>query len=175
MVGLKHRSMTIAVGLAAALAMPGATTAQCRLCATPTTVRANPTGNLDVTLEVETSLTFGRLLLSGEGRGSASVNPDGTTSASGAITMPAARVMAGSVTVRGEPGRAVRVELPQRATLYSLDGSQIQIRDMQSDLAGYPRLDGTGKLTFRFGGRIEAEGDVDGEFRGDLPITVEYL
>ena len=83
--------------------------------------------------------------------------------------------MAGSVTVRGEPGRAVRVELPQRATLYSLDGSQIQIRDMQSDLAGYPRLDGTGKLTFRFGGRIEAEGDVDGEFRGDLPITVEYL
>jgi len=38
-----------------------------------------------------------------------------------------------------------------------------------------PRLDSGGKLTFRFGGRIRVTGNADGDFRGDLPITVEYL
>ena len=31
-----------------------------------------------------------------------------------------------------------------------------------------------GNLTFRFGGRVQISGDADGDYRGDLPITVEY-
>jgi hypothetical protein len=38
-----------------------------------------------------------------------------------------------------------------------------------------PRLDSAGKLSFRFGGRIRVSENSDGDFRGELPITVEYL
>jgi hypothetical protein len=37
-----------------------------------------------------------------------------------------------------------------------------------------PRLDSSGTLTFRFGGRIRITGDADGDYRGDLPISAEY-
>ena len=37
-----------------------------------------------------------------------------------------------------------------------------------------PQLDAAGNLTFRFGGRLRVSGDADGDYRGDLPITVEY-
>ena len=43
-----------------------------------------------------------------------------------------------------------------------------------SDLPSLPRLDSAGNLSFRFGGRITISGDADGQYRGDLPITVEY-
>jgi hypothetical protein len=29
-------------------------------------------------------------------------------------------------------------------------------------------------LSFRFGGRVRITGNADGDYRGDLPITVEY-
>jgi hypothetical protein len=38
-----------------------------------------------------------------------------------------------------------------------------------------PRLDSAGTLQFRFGGKLQLSGDVDGEFRGDIAITVDYL
>jgi len=30
-------------------------------------------------------------------------------------------------------------------------------------------------LSFRFGGILRVSGDLDGEFRGDVPIDVEYF
>ena len=66
--------------------------------------------------------------------------------------------MVGSAVVHGQPGRTVRIELPHRIDLYSI-----------------PRLDAAGTLTFRFGGRLTVSSDADGDYRGDLPITVEYL
>ena len=45
---------------------------------------------------------------------------------------------------------------------------------MVSDLPSLPRLDSAGNLSFRFGGRLRITGDADGQYRGDLPITVEY-
>jgi len=77
--------------------------------------------------------------------------------------------------VHGEPGRAVRVELPSRIVLTSMQGGQIVLEEVVSDLPSLPRLDSTGSLSFRLGGRLRVRGDSDGEFRGDLPITVEYL
>jgi hypothetical protein len=38
-----------------------------------------------------------------------------------------------------------------------------------------PKLDGAGNLSFRFGGRLRISGDADGGYRGDVPITVEYM
>jgi len=36
-------------------------------------------------------------------------------------------------------------------------------------------LDGAGNLSFRFGGRLRINGDADGGYRGDVPITVDYM
>jgi hypothetical protein len=82
--------------------------------------------------------------------------------------------MVGTAIVHGQPGRTVRVELPRRIELYSLSGGNISFEDVTSDLPSLPRLDSAGNLTFRFGGRVRISGDADGEYRGDLPITVEY-
>jgi len=168
-------SRLVIVAVAAGLHWPAPLPAQCRLCATPTTTRETTGGEGDLTLEIESSLAFGRLVLSGEGRGTASLHPDGTATTDGAIAAATNRAMVGSITVRGEAGRAVRVELPRRIRLYSLGGAAIEVDQLFSDLSGHPKLDSAGKLTFRFGGRIAIDGEVDGEFRGELPITVEYL
>jgi hypothetical protein len=42
-------------------------------------------------------------------------------------------------------------------------------------LPAQPRLDSRGTLQFRFGGALHVDGSVDGDFRGDVPITVDYL
>jgi len=69
----------------------------------------------------------------------------------------------------------LRVELPHRIELYSLSGGRIMLDQVVTDLPAMPRLDSAGNLSFRFGGRLVVTGEADGQFRGDLPITVEYL
>ncbi len=156
------------------MAAASPTGAQCRLCATPSTTREESAEGQQVELRIETSLNFDRLILSGEGQGTAVIRPDGSSSVQGAVANISARAMVGSATVHGEPGRAIRVELPRRIVLYSLSGGQISFDEVVSDLPSLPRLDSAGNLTFRFGGRLTVTGDAEGDYRGDLPITVEY-
>ena len=160
--------------IAAAAAISSPANAQCRLCDKPTTSPQLSEGADSIQLEIETTLNFDRLVLSGSGDGAAVVRPDGTTAAEGALTAISARAMVGTATVHGQAGRTVRVELPRRIDLYSLGGGRITLDDVTSDLPNLPKLDSTGTLTFRFGGRVRITGDSDGEYRGDLPITVEY-
>jgi hypothetical protein len=160
--------------LAAAAAMPWPADAQCRLCGKPTTTQEETAQSDDIQLEVETSLNFDRLILFGEGQGAAVIRPDGSSAAEGAVAEVSPRAMVGTVTVHGQPSKAVRVDLPRRIELYSLSGSRITFDDVTSDLPSLPRLDAGGNLTFRFGGRVRISGDADGDYRGDLPITVEY-
>jgi hypothetical protein len=82
--------------------------------------------------------------------------------------------MVGTAVVRGSAGRSVRVELPHRIDLYSISGGRITVDDVVSDLPSMPRLDSAGNLTFRFGGRVTVSGDSEGDYRGEMPITVEY-
>lgn len=149
--------------------------AQCRLCDAPTTVRNEESGKGEVSLEVETSLNFDRLILLGQGEGSAMLRPDGSTASAGTVTEMSPRAMVGTVTVHGEAGRAVRIDLPRRIVLHSLSGGEVTFDDVVSDLSSAPRLDPSGNLTFRFGGRLHVSGDAEGDYRGDLPITAEYL
>jgi len=162
--------------LAAALGFVAAspTHAQCRLCGTPVITRTDETGHDRVTVEVETSLNFDRLVVFGGSVGSAEIRPDGSRSAQGSIEGVGPRAMVGTATLRGEPGRMVRVDLPSRIQLYSLSGGQIAFDEVTSDLPPMPRLDSTGTLTFRFGGRVHITGDADGDYRGELPIIAEY-
>jgi hypothetical protein len=161
--------------LAAAVAIGSPAVAQCRLCAAPATDRPPESADGDVQLQLETNLNFDRLILSGSGTGAASIRPDGANSAEGSVLEVSPRAMVGTVLVHGEANRAVRVELPRRIDLYSLGGGRITLDDVVTDLPAAPRLDASGNLTIRFGGRLLVSGDTDGQYRGDLPITVEYL
>ena len=170
---LRILGLVLAVA-AGVVATPRPATAQCRLCDTPTVTREDSVDGGDVKLEIETSLNFDRLILYGPGEGQAVIRPDGSTSATGALTDVSPRAMVGTVSVHGEPGRAVRVEIPRRIELYSLGGGRMTFDEVQSDLPSVPRLDSSGNLTIRFGGRVRVSGDSEGDYRGDLPITVEY-
>jgi len=157
-----------------ATATDGPALAQCRLCATPSGTRDETKDGKPVDLEIETSLNFDRLILSGPGEGAVTIRPDGSSSAQGAVGEVSARAMPGTATIRGEPGRALRIELPRRIVLYSLSGGEMTFDQVVSDLPSLPRLDSAGRLTFRFGGRLTISGNSDGDYRGDFPISVEY-
>ena len=171
--GLKPHALMLAAAAAAAVGVSPAR-GQCRLCDKPTTALSHSPESEALQLEIETSLDFGRLILAGMGQGAAVIRPDGSSIAQGGLTDISARAMVGTAVIRGTPGRAVRVELPRRIDLYSLSGGRISVDDVTSDLPSLPRLDSAGTLTFRFGGRVSVSGDSEGDYRGDMPITVEY-
>lgn len=162
-----------AVGFAAP-ALPQDVTAPCALCGTPTeTPKDKPA--TPVSLTVETKLDFGQIILASSGEGSAQLAPDGARNVSGSVTAISARAMLGEIVIQGEPGRAIRIELPKHIDLFGLSGGSIRLESIRSDLPPMPRLDGNGRLSFRFGGVVRVPGDFDGEFRGDVPIDVEYF
>ena len=170
---LKPHALLLAA-LAAATAGTSPARGQCRLCDAPTTALPNPAESDAIELEIQTSLDFGRLILAGDGQGAAVIRPDGSSGAQGALSAVSARAMVGPAAIHGAPGRAVRVELPHRIDLYSVGGGRITVDDVASDLPSLPRLDSAGNLTFRFGGRVTVLGDSEGDYRGEMPITVEY-
>lgn len=162
------------LAVAAALVAAPQARAQCRLCDQPTTT-SDPSDEAPVTLEIEAGLDFDRLIVLGTGEGSATLRPDGTRQVSGTIEAISGRAMVGVGRVRGEPGRPIRIDLPRRIDLYSLSGGSVTIDEIVTDLPAIPRLDPSGRLSFRFGGRIRISGDAEGDYRGDVPIMVEYL
>jgi hypothetical protein len=157
------------------VAAPPPADAQCRLCDAPQTSRVADEDKGEIRIEVETNLNFDRLILSGAGDGAAQLRPDGSASATGSVTDVSPRAMVGTVTLHGEPGRGIRIDLPRRIVLHSLNGGEVSFDEVVSDLPSLPRLDSMGNLTFRIGGRLTVSGDSDGEYRGDLPITADYL
>lgn len=167
------RALSLAV-LAAVAATPWPVSGQCRLCDKPETLRPDSESAGQVQLQIETSIDFDRLILFGGGDGAAVIRPDGSSVAQGSVGGIGPRAMVGTATVHGQPGRAVRVELPRQIDLYSLGGRRIRFDEVVSDLPAVPRLDSAGNLSFRFGGRVRITGDADGAYRGELPITVEY-
>jgi hypothetical protein len=173
-----RRSHALAISLAVAALLGGASgpvRAQCRLCAAPTTdVQTSDDGGA-IELEVRATLDFDRLVLLGAGGGTATLLPSGERRASGTVATVSASAMVGSVSVHGEPNRTVRVDLPASINLYSVNGAKIAIDEITTDLPSMAVLDSAGNLNFRFGGRLQITGDAEGDYRGDVPITVEYL
>lgn len=162
----------VALLLALSFSVPAA--AQCRLCAAPTTVADEDTAS-PVKLVVETSLDFDRLVLAGSGAGSALLGPDGSRQTSGTVVSIGGRAMAGTITVHGEPGRSIRVGLPRTISLFGTSGGEVRIDSIRSDLPTMPRIGSNGSLTIRFGGELHVDGTLDGDFRGDFSVDVDYL
>lgn len=169
--------LTAALWALTAFAAPGvsAAAAQCRLCESPTTTVETAPGSERVELSIEANLDFDQIVLTGRGQGSATLDPDGSRFVSGTVSALSGRAMVGSVTIHGQPGRDLLINLPDRIELFAPSGSRILLDRIESDLSDSPRLDGNGELNFRFGGRILIEGDAEGDYRGDVPITVDYL
>lgn len=159
-----------------ASASAAAVTPTCRLCSdnrdglTEVTSEAKP-----MALEVRTSLDFDRVILTGPAGGTARLTPDGARQTSGALAALTGRAMIGEVLIRGEPGRQIRVDLPSRIDLFGFAGGSLAITRIVSDLPSIPRLDGEGSLRVRFGGELFVGGDAEGNYRGDVSITVDYL
>ena len=176
MMGRPIALLTMSALLAGAFGMPGQARAQCRLCATPMT---QPTegGTADtVRIEVEARLDFDQIVVrDGEGVGTARLMPDGSSSVTGSIGAISGRAMVGTITVRGEAGRFVRIDMPTAITLHGMRGGTIRLDSLVTDLQSSPRLDSEGMLHFRFGGALHVDSGADGDFRGDVPVTVDYL
>ena len=68
-----------------------------------------------------------------------------------------------------------------RTTLTGLAGylrergvEEVHVVGLATDLGAAPRLGIDGRLQFRFGGRLQVTGSADGDYRGRIPVTVEY-
>ena len=175
---MMRRIALLVGGLAALgsqLAAPERAQAQCRLCDAPTTQAPSDTDKAAIGLEIEARLNFDALVMLGNGEGTATLRPDGSRIVTGMVGDISGRAMVGSATVHGEPGRSIRIDLPRSIAMHSLSGGEVTIDEIVSTLPSVPRLDSAGTLNFRFGGRLKVTGDAEGDYRGDIPITVEYL
>jgi len=103
------------------------------------------------------------------------LRPDGSSSVAGSIDTVGGRASVATVTVHGEANRVLRIDVPRRIDLYSLSGARMTFDQVVTDAPDLPKLDAAGNLTFHIGGRLRFIGDEDGDYRGDLPITVDYL
>jgi hypothetical protein len=168
---------SLALGGALGLAAPALTqdaSTPCRLCTAASGTAKDKPAN-PVTLDIEAKLNFDQIILAGSGAGSVELGPNGARNVSGSVAAVGARAMVGEVVIRGEPGRQVRIDLPRQVELFGLNGGSIRLESIQADLPAMPQLDENGRLSFRFGGVLKLSGDLDGEFRGDVRIDVEYF
>jgi len=148
----------------------------CRLCQpNDTAAQAEVAREIPLTLEISTKLDFSRAALSGSGGGAIELDPlNGSRRVDGGMIDLGGSALAGTAIVRGEPGRAVRIEMPTSARMTSSTGGVVEIAGLRTTLTGNPRLDQTGRLEFSFGGKLLVRGNISGTFRARIPITAQY-
>lgn len=153
----------------------GQAVGECRLCAPAPAARTDDRPVRPIRIEVETALDFSRIAQSTGQGGQVSVDAQtGARRVAGGLVDLGGMPVRGIVRVTGEPGRAIRIDLPPRVQLRSLSGGIAEVTDLRTDLSGPPMLGRDGALTFAFGGRLTVSGQISGVFRGRIPITAEY-
>ncbi len=157
--------------LALALAVPAAAQGDCRLGYSET----GKSGERVLALEIFADLNFAKLALTGREGGSAEVDAaSGSKRTGGAVVNLGGMVITGRGRVTGEPLREVRIDLPQNVPMTAADGSLAQLTDFSTDLPIRPTLDANGELSFSFGARLIMRSGGGGNYRGRIPITVDY-
>jgi Domain of unknown function (DUF4402) len=148
----------------------------CRLCKTSdVAVQEAAAKEIPLTLEISTKLDFSRAALSGAGGGAIELDPhNGSRRVDGAMVDLGGSALAGTAVVRGEPGRAVRIDMPATARMTSSTGGVVEITGLRTTLSPQPRLDQSGRLEFSFGGKLLVRGNASGTFRARIPITAQY-
>lgn len=154
-----------------ALAAPAAAQGDCRLCYSD----SGKPGERPLTLEVFADLNFARLALTGQDGGSAEVDAaSGSKRTGGAVVSLGGMPITGRGRVTGEPLREVRIDLPQSVPMTAPDGGTAELSGFTTDLPSRPTLDGNGELNFSFGARLVLRHGHGGNYRGRIPITVDY-
>lgn len=158
-----------------ASASPSVAAAQCLLCAQDKDgATAARRAEVPLRVEVETQLDMGRVAVGAMG-GEVEIDPmSGARRVRGDVVDLGGFALTGIVTVRGEPGADVRVILPATVDLEGGYGRIARLTGLATDLSAAPRLGPDGRLVFRFGGRLQVDGASDGDYRGRIPVTVEY-
>lgn len=163
------------LGLCLLFAGAPAAAAQCLLCAQDKAAGiAVRKAEVPLRVDVETRLDMGRVAVGAMG-GEVEIDPaSGARRVRGDVVDLGGFALTGTVTVRGEPGAEVRVILPASIDLESGHGRTARVTGLVTDLSAAPRLGADGRLIFRFGGRLQIAGLDDGDYRGRVPVTVEY-
>ncbi|NBW76840.1 MAG: DUF4402 domain-containing protein [Sphingomonadaceae bacterium] len=157
--------------LALALAAPAAAQSDCRLCYSD----SGKPGERPLTLEIFADLNFARLALTGRDGGSAEVDAaSGSKRTGGSVMSLGGMVVTGRGRVTGVPLREVRIDLPQSVPMTAPDGGTAELTSFTTDLPARPVLDANGELTFSFGARLVLRSGRGGNYRGRIPITVDY-
>ena len=148
----------------------------CLLLASSTSVSlAQEADEIPLQVEIRTQLDFSKAAAGGSTGGSISIDPsNGSRQIAGDVVDLGGSALAGSAVVTGEPGRAIRIDLPMSIRMSGSSGGVIEIRNLRTNLLPHSKLDHFGRLEFSFGGDLEIKGSVAGTFRGRIPITAEY-
>lgn len=167
--------LTVITGLlvvVAAWAAPAA--AQCLLCA-PVQAAAKKPPPTAIAIQIETGIDFSRLGLIARNRaGNATIDPaTGQRTVTGLLDLSGLPVE-GTVTIRGAPNEIITVDMPPQVILTNSVGGTVRLTAITTTLKKTVKLDQNGALSFTFGGRLEVDGSADGDFRGRIPITVDY-
>lgn len=166
------RMMRRVLVVAALTLLPAPLVAQddCRLC-----FAGGDPADRPLTIEISADLAFSRLALTGREGGSAEIDSvTGSKRTAGGMIDLGGMSVQGQGRITGAPRRAVRVDLPQRVMMTAADGTTAELTDFTSSLPPFPTLDAAGTLEFTFGGRIKLSGKQGGNFRGRIPISVDY-
>lgn len=164
--------LTTLLGAALLLSAPVGAQEGCRLCYADPAARP---GEAPLSIEIFTDLDFAKLALTGRDGGSAELAATGGGKRTGGSMIDLGGVaVTGHGRITGGPGREVRLELPTRVEMTSPDGGRAELVGFTTDLPAHPALDARGTLEFNFGARLVVHSGAGGNFRGRIPISVDY-
>lgn len=170
-----ERIAAILAAASAAALSPVHATAGERLCKLCEEARAETQERAPIAISIESGLSFSRLALKSRGEGQAEIDPvSGRRILHNNLVDLGGTAFSGRARVFGEPLQPVRVDMPGSITLYAPGGGVVELSGFVTDLPGQPVLDASGTLEFNFGGTLRTRDGGAGNFRGRIPIRVEY-
>lgn len=164
------RSLALLMATVLLLGQPARAQDGCRLC-----YAEGIPGERPLTLEIWTDLSFARLALLSRSGGSAAVDAQtGGKSTQGDLIGLGGSPVTGRGKITGVPLRSVRIDLPSQVPMTTPDGARAELVDFTTNLPHRPTLDANGELEFTFGARLVVKSGTGGNYRGRIPITVDY-
>ncbi len=163
--------------------MPASVAAQgmCPRCDLPPGCRGNnpkPNKNKDctpVSVNIESDLDFGRLVLLGDGVGQVIIDLNtGQKTTSGNINDLGGMAFKGVARISGKANSPIQIILPGSISMTDASGSQAELTELRTDMPLVAYLDGSGQLEFSFTGSLKTDNPIGGNLRGRIPISVQY-